>query len=103
MGQTELIVLITGILAILQPPIIDFGKEFFNHYIKSEELRKSANVIFSIIIGIVLALLVDFSTPEVSLPFYEILIIGTGVSFPLGQLSHRAIKLTKSGIKKIDG
>ena len=91
----ETVGLITGVISIFQTSLVNLFKTLVSSNIFNEEVRKSVNVLFVLVVSILIAYFTNLVING-GLPFSTILLIGTGIGFPVSQVAHRVNKVINS-------
>ena len=87
--------LITGIIGIFSPPIVELFKCCCISKIYNEEIRKTITTLASLAVGILIATGCNYFGKYEMNPV-DVLVIGGGVSYTAGQLARRVTKLGKN-------
>lgn len=100
MEPTAIFSVVTGFVSVFKPPIITLINHLWiKKHIKEEEPRNAALLLIVLIVGGIIAILINI-VGNFGLNILDCLIIGTPAAFAGGQIGHRAIKF-KNG--KLNG
>lgn len=91
MEQFELLI---AALGVIQPPIIEIFKQTIISKIQNDELRKSVTTLLSISVGIGIAYILNI-VGNFEASIINIILLGGGVNFAVGQTARRAYKAVK--------
>ena len=84
--------LVIAAISLFKPPIIEILKYYWINKIDSIEVRKSINMLLAISLGILISILVNW-IGEYSFTKMQIFLYGTGISYTMGQMTHRAVNI----------
>jgi len=87
--------LITAIISVFSPPLVELIKCCWISRIYSEEIRKSLITFVSLFVGVLIAMGCNYFGKYGMNPI-DVIVIGGGVSYTAGQLTRRVTKLGKS-------
>ena len=92
--------LIVAAISLFKPPLIEILKYYWVNKIKAQEVRKSMNMLISIFLGIFISVVVNW-IGEYELSKMQIFLHGTGISYTIGQITHRAVNIIQPLKKRL--